>query len=58
MLFGSIGVFAASKATRGPSQVALYLMVGIVLWHVVYQAQIAAGHRLSRGVLVAATCST
>ncbi len=41
VLFGSIGVFAASRATNGAQQVALYLLVGVVLWHVVYQAQIA-----------------
>ncbi|MBW3595099.1 MAG: ABC transporter permease [Actinobacteria bacterium] len=45
-LFGSIGVFAASQS--GAGAVALgYLLSGIVLWHVVYQAQIA----LSTGVL-------
>jgi ABC-2 type transport system permease protein len=39
-LFGSIGVFAASQ--KGAGSVALgYLLSGIVLWHVVYQAQIA-----------------
>jgi ABC-2 type transport system permease protein len=47
VLFGSIGLFAASRATTGTSQVALYLMVGVVLWHVVYQAQIS----LATGVL-------
>jgi ABC-2 type transport system permease protein len=47
VLFGSIGLFAASRATSGASQVALYLMVGVVLWHVVYQAQIS----LATGVL-------
>jgi ABC-2 type transport system permease protein len=41
ILFGSIGVYAASKANGASGQVAIYLMVGIVLWHVVYQAQIA-----------------
>jgi ABC-2 type transport system permease protein len=41
VLFGSIGIFAASRATSGATQVALYLLVGVVLWHVVYQAQIA-----------------
>lgn len=41
VLFGSIGVFAASRATGAARQVALYLLVGVVLWHVVYQAQIA-----------------
>lgn len=44
--FGSIGVFAASQ--KGAGAVALgYLLSGIVLWHVVYQAQIA----LSTGFL-------
>ncbi len=41
LLFGSIGVFAASRATTGAQQVALYLLVGVILWHIVYQAQIA-----------------
>jgi ABC-2 type transport system permease protein len=41
LLFGSIGVFAASRATNGAAQFALYLLVGVILWHVVYQAQIA-----------------
>ena len=41
LLFGSIGVFAASRAASGAAQVALYLLVGVILWHVVYQAQIA-----------------
>jgi ABC-2 type transport system permease protein len=43
ILFGSIGIFAASRAGDGGAagQVALYLLVGVVLWHVVYQAQIA-----------------
>jgi ABC-2 type transport system permease protein len=40
LLFGSIGVFASRNAT-GAQQVALYLLVGVVLWHVVYQAQIS-----------------
>jgi ABC-2 type transport system permease protein len=40
VLFGSIGIFAASRATEA-KQVALYLLAGVVLWHVVYQAQIA-----------------
>lgn len=44
--FGSIGVFAASQ--EGTGAIALgYLLSGIVLWHVVYQAQIA----LSTGFL-------
>jgi ABC-2 type transport system permease protein len=41
LLFGSIGVFAASQATSGAAQFALYLLVGVILWHVIYQAQIA-----------------
>jgi ABC-2 type transport system permease protein len=41
LLFGSIGVFAASRATNGAAQFALYLLVGVILWHVIYQAQIA-----------------
>ncbi len=48
VLFGTIGTFAASRATSAggapggaAAQVALYLLVGVVLWHVVYQAQIA-----------------
>lgn len=41
VLFGTIGIFAASRANGAASQVALYLLVGVVLWHVVYQAQIA-----------------
>ena len=41
VLFGTIGLFAAGRAGTAGSQVALYLLVGVVLWHVVYQAQIA-----------------
>ena len=40
VMFGSIGVFATGRAGAG-GQVALYLLVGVVLWHVVYQAEIA-----------------
>jgi ABC-2 type transport system permease protein len=40
LLFGSIGVYAASQATTGARQVGLYMLVGVVLWHVVYQSQI------------------
>ena len=40
VLFGSIGVFASTQ--EGAGAVALgYMLSGIVLWHVVYQAQIA-----------------
>ena len=41
LLFGSIAVFASSQATGTGQQVALYLLVGVILWHVVYQAQIS-----------------
>src|SRR5919201_3127909 len=37
VLFGSMGVFLAKGGGRGLA----YLLSGIVLWHVVYQAQIA-----------------
>src|SRR4029453_2565265 len=40
-VFGSIGAFAATRATNGAAQFALYLLVGVILWHVIYQAQIA-----------------
>jgi len=40
LLFGSIGVFASSRVNGGGQQVFLYLLIGVVLWHVVYQAQI------------------
>jgi len=40
VLFGTIGIFAAGRAGAA-AQVALYLLVGVVLWHVVYQAQIS-----------------
>jgi ABC-2 type transport system permease protein len=41
LLFGTIGVFAAGRASGTAQQIALYLLVGVILWHVVYQAQIA-----------------
>src|SRR3954452_23847051 len=41
VMFGSIGVYASGRANSTGSQVAVFLLVGIVLWHVVYQAQIA-----------------
>src|SRR6185312_9270186 len=40
VLFGTIGIFATGRAGAA-AQVALYLLVGVVLWHVVYQAQIS-----------------
>jgi ABC-2 type transport system permease protein len=43
VLFGSLGVFfAAQGGPSSPAQASVaYLLSGIVLWHVVYQAQIA-----------------
>lgn len=38
LLFGAIGVFALSG---GQERAAGYLLAGVVLWHVVYQAQIS-----------------
>ncbi|MDP9395468.1 MAG: ABC transporter permease [Actinomycetota bacterium] len=41
LLFGSVGVYFARQAEPEASQVVLgYMLAGIVLWHVVYQAQI------------------
>ncbi|MDE3085262.1 MAG: ABC transporter permease [Acidobacteriota bacterium] len=46
LLFGSLGVFVSNH--RGSGSIAFaYLLSGIVLWHVVYQSQIA----LSTGML-------
>jgi ABC-2 type transport system permease protein len=41
ILFGSIAVLFARQNGSGGAQGAAYLLVGTVLWHVVYQAQIA-----------------
>ena len=46
LLFGSLGVFVSRQAGAGPIAFG-YLLSGIVLWHVVYQSQIA----LSTGLL-------
>lgn len=46
LLFGSLGVFVARQGSGGAVAFG-YLLSGIVLWHVVYQAQIA----LSTGFL-------
>ena len=45
LLFGTIGIFAQQRG--GGALAAGYLLVGVVLWHVIYQAQIA----LSTGFL-------
>ena len=47
LLFGSIGVYAASRALGAGQQVVAYLLIGMVLWQVVYQSQI----NLSTGFL-------
>jgi ABC-2 type transport system permease protein len=47
LLFGSIGVYAASRALDAGQQVVAYLLIGMVLWQVVYQSQI----NLSTGFL-------
>lgn len=44
LLYGSIGLFAAQAAGEGPSAtatVAVYLLSGTVLWHLVHQTQIS-----------------
>lgn len=41
LLFGTIGVFASRAGDAAARQVGLYLIAGVVLWHVVYQSQIA-----------------
>ncbi|MFI5805865.1 ABC transporter permease [Streptomyces sp. NPDC051561] len=44
LLYGSIGLFAAEAAGDGPSAtttVAVYLLSGTVLWHLVHQTQIS-----------------
>jgi ABC-2 type transport system permease protein len=46
LLFGSIGAFVSTQPGTGRTAYG-YLLTGIVLWHVVYQSQIA----LSTGVL-------
>ena len=46
LLFGSLGVFVSHRSGNGSIAFA-YLLSGIVLWHVVYQSQIA----LSTGLL-------
>jgi ABC-2 type transport system permease protein len=40
LLFGSIGVFVSGGGGNGKAAFA-YLLAGIILWHVVYQSQIA-----------------
>ena len=47
LLFGALAVFVGDGSATGGQQAAGYLIAGIVLWHVVYQSQIA----LSTGFL-------
>jgi ABC-2 type transport system permease protein len=41
LLFGSIAVFAASRTLTAGQQLIAYTLAGMILWQVVYQAQIA-----------------
>src|SRR3954464_8581397 len=41
LLFGSLAAFVGTGQTSGKQQAAGYLLAGIVLWHVIYQSQIA-----------------
>lgn len=41
LLFASIAVFAASRALTAGQQLVAYTLTGMILWQVVYQAQIA-----------------
>lgn len=47
LLFGSLGAYVGTAQASGPQRTAAYLTAGIILWHVVYQSQIA----LSTGLL-------
>jgi len=47
LLFGALAQFVGNGDPSGASQAAGYLLAGIVLWHVIYQSQIA----LSTGFL-------
>jgi ABC-2 type transport system permease protein len=47
LLFGSLGAYIGSAHATGSQRAASYLIAGIILWHVVYQSQIA----LSTGLL-------
>ena len=41
LMFGSLAAFVGRGASSGGQQAAGYLLAGIILWHVVYQSQIA-----------------
>jgi ABC-2 type transport system permease protein len=47
LLFGSLATFVGTSGASGPAHASAYLLAGIVLWHVIYQSQIA----LSTGFL-------
>ena len=47
LLFGSLATFVGTSGASGPARASAYLLAGIVLWHVIYQSQIA----LSTGFL-------
>jgi ABC-2 type transport system permease protein len=47
LLFGSLGTYVGTTQASGSQRAAAYLTAGIILWHVVYQSQIA----LSTGLL-------
>jgi ABC-2 type transport system permease protein len=47
LLFGALAEFVGNGDPSGASQASAYLLAGIVLWHVIYQSQIA----LSTGFL-------
>jgi len=41
VLFGSLAAFVGTNGASGASKASGYLLAGIVLWHVIYQSQIA-----------------
>ncbi len=41
VLFGSLAAFVGSSSASGAAKASGYLLAGIVLWHVIYQSQIA-----------------
>jgi ABC-2 type transport system permease protein len=41
VLFGSLAAFVGKNGASGASTAAGYLLAGIILWHVIYQSQIA-----------------
>jgi len=41
VLFGSLATFVGTNSASGASKASGYLLAGIVLWHVIYQSQIA-----------------